>query len=626
MTDIIIFVVWLTIGFIVYRVISKKSVKTKSSNYKINKNSPLFRSDYYPINKTANQEYRPVAEWSGRLIFRVENKQKRFVEFEVQNAPDSHMHLVGKVVNLKWSSDTKVQEYIKRVSFDVNFIKKTKKSLQTGMLHPVRLDGLSQVDPLESLAGARPMDDVCVMLSNPKVETNAGEIELVIDCEPTQIVGRFVGLVKILSRVDSQSDLFRVRHYNKATTNFYKGVEEIICIPQVPEDAKGIARFSNKDIEKSQLNLQGWYIYGAYNAEGTFVVQAIEPRALVRLEPQKVITKSSEIFKYINRGMWKNTKSLKGKCQTVLLANNQTNQETAVSQWKLGDKALAIHLFGGIGGQKAETAAWLPVPGHLSYGIAEVVKDSITDELRFNIIYYQVYAHNVDGIISGSITWAAYMGSLWQGWLGTRPVSDILLKYEPITTDYDFDGIKLSPLTEFIEEQREITARYRVGDGTGASLVTPTASCVQDSNQALYATIYDIRKLVESNPTINNWLKRNPEDKQTQNFKQLIALGDNLEKQLIPLGVVRKDWQKNAKDLFGTNNKNDNIITTAIKMLKSWRTVFPKRAQDETTKIFLKQDAMAWVLRTNQVGGFDYTIAPVAPTTIFKSNELGVRS
>ena len=124
-------------------------------------------------------------------------------------------------------------------------------------------------------------------------------------------MGRFVGLVKILSRVDSKSDLFQVRHHNKATTNFYKGIEEIICIPQVPKDTRGIARSSNKGIEKSQLNLQGWYIYGAYNAEGTFVVQAIEPRALVQLEPQKVITKSSEIFKYINRGMWAKIKLLK---------------------------------------------------------------------------------------------------------------------------------------------------------------------------------------------------------------------------------------------------------------------------------------------------------------------------
>lgn len=618
MTEIIIFVVWLTIGFIVYRLLSKKS-SHKSSNYKINSNSPLFHSQYYPINQTVNQQYQPVAEWSGRLILPVKRQNESFVEFEVQNAPDSYIHLLGKVVKLKWSDDIKVQEYVKRVSFDVNFTKQAKKSHQGGFIHPVRLDGRSQVDPLESLAGARTMDDVCVMLLQPEVESNsAGETQLIIKQEPIQITGRLVGLVKILARIESHSDLFKVCHYNKATKNFYKGIEETICIPQVPKDKRGINRSSNKDIEKSPLNFQGWYIYGAPDSNGTFIVQAIEPRTLVKLEPQKVITKSSEIFKYIKRGIWAKTKFQKGKCQTVLLAANK-DAKSALSQWRLGDKALVIHLYGGIGGKKAEAAAWLPVPGHFSYGIAEVVRDRITSELRFDIVYYQVYGNNTDGIISGSITWAAYMGSLWQGWLGTRPVSDILIKYEPITSNYDFDGVKLSPLNEFIEELREITARYRVGDGTGASLITPTASCVQDSNQALYATIQDIRKLVESNPTINQWLQKHPENKQTQYFNELTTLGNILEKQLIPLGIVRKDWQQNAQDLFGTNNKNDNIITTAIKMLKSWRTVFPKRAQDETAKIFLRQNAMAWVLRSNQVGGFDDSIAPVAPTTLFKS-------
>ncbi len=618
MTQIIIFVACMTIGFIVYLIATKKSVKTKPSNYKISSNSPFFHSSYYPISQTVNRQlYQPVAEWSGRLILQADDKNERFVEFEVQNAPPSYTHLLGQIIKLKWSNEIKVQEYVKRLSLDVNFTKKAKKSHQAGIVHPVRLDGLSQVDPLESLAGARPMDDVCVMLLKPGIETNTkGETQLIIDTEPIQITGRFVGLVKILARVESNGDLFRVSHYNQATKNFYKGIEEIICIPQVPQDIKGVPRSNNKDIEKSQLNFQGWYIYGAPDKDGTFVVQAIEPRALVQLKPQTVITKFPRVFQYLSRGMWAKIKFQKGKCQTVLLAPKVGNAKSAVSQWCLGDKALAIHLFGGIGGKKAEAAAWLPVPGHFSYGIAEVVRDNITGELRFDIIYHQVYCHNPEAIISGSLTWTAYMGSLWRGWLGTRPVSDILLKYEPITTDYDFDGVKLSPLKELIEELREITARYRVGDGTGASLITPTASCVQDSNQALYATIHDIQQRVESNPIINQWLQKHPDDKQTKYFNELISLGNTLEKQLIPLGIVRRDWQKNAQDLFGTNNQNDSLVTTAIKMLKSWRTMLPKRAQEETIKIFIEQGAMGWVLRSSQVGGFDDSIEPVAPTTI----------
>ncbi|AFY55815.1 putative protease of the Abi (CAAX) family [Rivularia sp. PCC 7116] len=619
MNYIIIFVVCVTVGFIIY-CINKKSLQSKSSNYKISSESPLFAPEYYPINQTVDLKlYQPVAEWSGRLIFINEHENERFVKFELQNTPNSYRHLLGKVVKLQWSDDRKVQEYVKRMSFDVKFTNQAKKSHQKGLVHPVRLDGLAQVDSLESLAGARPMNDVCVMLLNPEVQADAkGETQLIIEREPIEIAGRFVALVQFQARIEPQSDLFKVHHYNNATRSFSQGIEEIICIPQVPQDIKGIPRSSNRDIEKSPANIEGWYIYGAPNAEGIFVVQAIEPRALVKIEPQKVITKSPKIFEYLNKRIWAKTKLQKGNYDTVLLAPERANIKGALSEWQLGDKALVIHLFGGIGGQKAEASSWLPVPGHFSYGIAEVVKDKITSELRFDIIYHQVYCHNPEAIIAGSLTWAAYMGSLWRGWLGTRPVSDILIKYEPITTDYDFGGIKVSPLTEFIEELREITARYRLGDGTGASLISPTASCVQDSNQALYATIHDIQNLVKSNPAINQWLQKHPNDKQTQYFNELISLGDILEKQLIPLGVVRRDWQQNAKDLFGTNSKNENIFTTAIKMLKSWRTVLPKRAQDEIVKIFLKQKATAWVLRTNQVGGYDDTIAPVAPTMIFK--------
>ncbi len=618
MTNIIIVVVCLTLTLIVYRVVTNSSTSSKSSNYKINGNSPLLDRDYYPIAGVVNRQlYQPVAEWSGRLILPPEDQNERFVDFEVQNAPSEYTHLVGKVVKLKWSQENKVQEYVKRVSFDVNFTNSANKSHQAGFVHPIRLDGRSGVDPLESLAGARPIDDVCVMLLQPSLTQTTGVTQLIIDREPIQITGRFVGLVKVESRIDSDGDLFRVRHYNKVTQSFIGGIEEVLCIPQVPQDIRGVARFSNQDIEKSPLNSQGWYIYGATNREGIFVVQAIEPRALLKVEPEKVIVQSTEAFEYLNLEMWANTKLQKGNCETVLLAPHQVNAQSPVSQWRLGDKALVMHLYGGIGGEKTETPPWFPVSGHFSYGIAEVVRDRITSELRFDIIYYQVYTHNIDGINSGSLTWANYMGSLWRGWLGTRPVSDILVKYEPMTTDYDFDGVKLSPLKEFIEELREITARYRVGDGTGLSTITPTASCVQDSNQALYSTIHDIQKLVESNPKISQWLQKHPTSKQTQYFNELISLGNALEKQLFPFGVVRQDWQQNAKDLFGTNHKKDNIITSAIKMLRSWRTILPRRAQDETAKTFLQQGANLWVLRTNQVGGVDNTIVPVAPTTIF---------
>ncbi|MEC4817711.1 MAG: CPBP family intramembrane glutamate endopeptidase, partial [Scytonema sp. PMC 1069.18] len=604
--------------YTIYRLVFKKSTKPTLSNYQIFSKSRLFHPEYYPLNRTVDsRHYQPVAEWSGRLILPLKDPNgEPFVKFEVHNAPATHQYLIGKVVTLKWSSNHEVQEYVKQVTMDVNFTEKAKKSHRGGKVHPVRLDGCSQVDPLESLAGARPIDDVYVKLNNPIVATySQDEVELRIEKEPIQVTGRFVGLVKIEERKAPTSDYFIVRHYNKATKSFADGDREVIHIPQVLEDQRGVPRSTNYHLEKSRFNSQGWYIYGAPDATGMFVVQAIEPRALFQLEPQQVISNPTEAHTYLHHKMWANIKAQKGKISSILLAPNAETAEAAISQWCLGDKALLIHAFGGIGGKKAENRFSPLVTGHFCYGVAEVVKDLFTDELRFDIIYYQVYTHNTNAILSGAQNWATYMGSLWLGWLGNRPVSDILVKFAPVTTDYDFGKVKLSPLEVFIREITEMMARYRVGDGTGASLITPATSCVQDSNQALYVTIRRIEQMVVSNTAILEYIERNPDTPQVNNFKALIALGKVLEKQLVPLGVLRLDWDKNIRNLSGTGD-DSNLFTAIIKALSSWRTILPRTGQDTIAKIFLQQGADEWVLRTNQVGGFDPDIKPLAPTGI----------
>jgi predicted Abi (CAAX) family protease len=42
--------------------------------------------------------------------------------------------------------------------------------------------------------------------------------------------------------------------------------------------------------------------------------------------------------------------------------------------------------------------------------------------------------------------------------------------------------------------------------------------------------------------------------------------------------------------------------------------MLPRRTQDEIAKILLKQGEFLWIIRTNQVGGFDPDIEPIAPT------------
>jgi len=49
--------------------------------------------------------------------------------------------------------------------------------------------------------------------------------------------------------------------------------------------------------------------------------------------------------------------------------------------------------------------------------------------------------------------------------------------------------------------------------------------------------------------------------------------------------------------------------------------MLPRRANDEIATILLKHGAKLWFVRTNQVGGFEDNITPIAPTAL-----LGHRS
>ncbi|NEP53662.1 MAG: abortive infection protein, partial [Moorea sp. SIO3C2] len=62
---------------------------------------------------------------------------------------------------------------------------------------------------------------------------------------------------------------------------------------------------------------------------------------------------------------------------------------------------------------------------------------------------------------------------------------------------------------------------------------------------------------------------------------------------------------------------SDNPNIPILRGLASWRTVLPRRGHDEIASLLLNHGAKLWVIRTNQVGGFDPDIIPYAPTTLF---------
>jgi predicted Abi (CAAX) family protease len=601
----------------------KETFTSKISNYELYQEAEFNQPSNYPINQQVNPEnYRPIANWMGRLILPTsqQRKQVKGALFEVYYAEADYQNLVGKIVNLRWSKNPIVQGYVRSVKKDVHFSEDTKYSQRQGVIHPDRLNGWRMVDPLESLAGSRPNNDVIVKLCEPvEVQFPEGENRptLVISQEPIQITGRFYGLVRIVQPVTNYGetkDYFLVVHFNRQSNQF-DGTQEVVRIPQVIADINKTFPSTNQNLHKSSLNSTGWYIYGALDDSGVFIVQAIAPLALLRLQPHQVIYGESDSWDYIKNKAWE-IKGKKGKIQSVLLIPQSpiASDKPLVSnpQWQEGDRALVLHLYGGIGGKKREPAAKTPIFfGHFAYGIAQVIKEPLANELIFDIVYYQVYTHNVDGIIAGKIAWNRFVGDRQFGWLGNRPITDMIIKFDPVTTDFDIKGTKVSALDLLAYQLEVMVARYRIGDGTGGTYVGPAYNCVQDSNQALYGTIKMTREAIDSHPQLLEWLQDDPGE--PEQLEQLLKLGKSLKEKLLPLGSARADWENNHSNL-GISPEED-LFDRLLTGLLSWRTLLPRLSSETLTRIFLKQGASIWVLRANQIGA-EPNIEPIAPTHI----------
>ncbi|MCB8785329.1 Yip1 family protein [Planktothrix agardhii] len=590
----------------------------KSSNYELYKKAPFNQAAYYPVKQTLNPElYQPVGNWIGRLILPKlsEREQVQGVLFEIYHADSSHQHRVGQIVNLRWDLQvSSVKERVKLVTQDVNFIDQVKVSQSQGNIHPERINSWSKVDPLESMAGARPQDDVIVVLKDPVVlkDTGLERPSLYIQNDPIEITGRFYALVRFIENLGN--DFFLVRHYSPASQQF-NGPEERVYLPSVIANRDGALSSINQDLEQSPVNASGWYIFGQKNIDGQFVVQAIAPYQLFSLTPDLVISGQQKTLHYINWEYWKNQVTPQGQVKTIFLNPNQNNSTDSIvpeSIWKEGDRALLMHVYGGIGGPNGDNTPFGIYFGHFAYGIATVVRDRLTQELRFNIEYRQIYTHNCDGIISGSLDWTRYSGDRQFGWLGSRPFTDILIKFDPLTQDYDFDSFKFSPLDIVINELDIMTARYRVGDGTGTTFVSAINSCSQDSSQALYLSLRRMLAQFELNPLLMKWLRENPHHEQTERFLQLATLVASLESILTAGGKARKDWRYGSPTLGRFTEETP--LKTLSQLGSSWRSLLPRLINDKIAMIFLQLGAYLWILRTHQVGGHDPTLKTLIPT------------
>ncbi|WRH65986.1 MAG: hypothetical protein RSE13_20125 [Planktothrix sp. GU0601_MAG3] len=224
----------------------------KSSNYELYKQAPFNQVAYYPVQQTLDPElYQPVDTWIGRLILPKlsEREQVQGVLFEIYHTDSSHQHRVGQIVNLRWDlQGNNVNERVKLVTQNVNFIDQVKISKSQGNIHPDRINGWSQVDPLESIAGARPQDDVIVVLKEPVTfkDTGLERPSLYIQHDPVEITGRFYALVRFIENLGN--DIFLVRHYHTQSQQF-NGPEERVYLPSVVPSRDGILSSVNQDLE-----------------------------------------------------------------------------------------------------------------------------------------------------------------------------------------------------------------------------------------------------------------------------------------------------------------------------------------------------------------------------------------
>jgi predicted Abi (CAAX) family protease len=658
------------------------SPELPSSQYSVTIKAPFNQPSYYPVNQSPPPNYRPVADWVGRLIlpsvdqyqtFSSHQQETDWAWFQVYSAPPSAQNLVGQTIRLAWSQTPSLQTYVKKASRDLRFVPQAEQAFKSGVINAVRLNGREQVGPLQSLAGGHPYDDVTVLLNGDlQVEADqASAIAGITSLEPNQPVpqpltplplsttlrvkleplmttGRFYGLVKFLAPVappngqlptacpgepPCPSDWMQVQHYNPATQQF-DGAQEVIYIPQQPADWVGVYNMTVRDLAKSPAGQAGWYIYGAKNAQGAFTVQAMKPRLLVQRQPTAVIAGYKAGLNYIAYDSWKDIETRKGTIQSVLALADQPLSGTLADHpqdtWKIGDNFLAMHLYGGRGGSHSshESLVAGTYAGHFSFGAGKVVQDPFTQEPILSYDYLQVYGNGVDGTMAGGNTWANYMGNLQRGVMGTRPVSDTLIKLDTLTEDYQFGDTKLSFFNELLAELTLIGARYRIGDGTGDSAITSATSCVQDSSQAIFLTLARFKRKIQTDPQLITWMTNHPDDPNTKRFKRLVALSRDMAEQLTPFGVVRWDWEQNAEALIGVrsdrqfNSIDDFQIKHLLTGLVSWRTAMPRQGHDEYAAMFLNNGAQLWFLRPNQIGGTDPGIAPLEPTLLLGAWKL----
>jgi predicted Abi (CAAX) family protease len=543
--------------------------------------------------------------WTGRLIFPEQRKPDGGVWFEVYSAPKG-ITPPGKTLWLSMDTQSPApQEYVRRTTTSINFGAsggRAAASMAAKNILPERLNGLANVSPLESLAGARPLhyqdrigsqmtaDSVEVLLRSASLRNGV----LYTSTEPVQIVGKEVALISFVEPVGE--DQYKVKHYVRGSG--FSGAEEIVSLLPTSERRP---HHSTKNIHMSKLNQMGWFAYGEH-VNNLFLIRALEPRELMRALPAGVPNGED----YIRKQNFENVSAEQGKISTA------TVSATRNYDIRLGETGLVMHLFGGLAGKDGDSTMLLPIskrrfnPGHFSFGTGKVITEPFTGEPKFDIEYKQVYAHNSDGIVSGSNLWHSYSGSLKRGWMYSRPISDVFVKHSAFTSDYT--NANFSPLAALSHELEVMMGRFRSGDGTGVSEVTAATSCAQDSNQAMFIAL---KKGLDG--LLSESTQSRLSDDEKKRAATLEKVMESYLSQVVRGANFRSDWKEALSEPLAIKKDALSPLATFLSVIESRKVLIPRWVYDDAAVLFLNAGATLQFLRTNQIGGQDPDIIPRAP-------------
>jgi predicted Abi (CAAX) family protease len=564
----------------------------------------------------------PIAEWSGRLSFYREHRVKDIdgIYIQLYHAPKEFTTLIGKKLFLTWEKNHLTDQFIRQCKRNV-FFSKVAKDNEPDLVLPKRLDGEMAIGPLESLAGSRSSNDMFCMLEGnvtfKPMKIVDGDLKtdgtLFINEEPIQISGVYYSVVKFLGPLSEEkdNDLYQVQHFNPSSGKL-DGMTEVIRLPYKVYQAKtGILNSNNRKIETSKVNIDGYYIYGEYGNDGIFTLKALDPRRAVILRPDTYIIKEKRLGrKFLREIIWEDTPMSRGKMGTAIIDQTWATLDLSMKRWVEGKRFLVIHVIGDCTHNKRNFKRL--IKGHFAFGSATVIRDPLTNELCFDIVYDQIHPHNSEGIVSGKVIRSSHLGNLQRGAINTKPVCDVIVDLETITKDFKFGGTNFTIFEEIQNQLQKKMGLYRVGNGRGVAAVTKTEKACQDANEAFCAAIDKIEDAIANDYIAKKWFKLYPNYEGCQRFRKLQKLGKALSSTMCPMGMDRKDWRYNQNQFQG--NEVDDFIPNCMSFQNDGENN-PRQCLYLLCKTFLDHGAGLWVIRTNQAGGRMKHIYPLAPTT-----------